>query len=278
MPPLQEIFRETFMMLALGSSLAIGAVCSWLGLLVVLRRIVFVGVALAQFSSLGLAVAAYFQLDYLTFSLLFTVLGVIVIAPGGLARKLPPDSMVGIGFAFAWAFSVLVLSKAAHGDAELLTLMKGNILGTTPQDLATLSVVLGPVLLVHILFFKEFLYVSFDPDMAQTQRVPVRFWNTLFYLTLGVTIAFSMKLAGVLLTFSYFLFPAAFSLLVAQRVKVNLAISVAVSLAASFAGVVFSYVADLPTGPTIVAVLSAFFAAAWVYAKAAPWLGKGNPG
>jgi ABC-type Mn2+/Zn2+ transport system permease subunit len=229
-----------------------------------LRRIIFVGIALAQFSSLGLAVAAYFQQDYLIFSLLFTIAGVVLMAPGGLQKKIPPASIVGVGFAFAWALSILVLSKAAHGDADLLTLMKGNILGATLQDIQALALVLLPLFLIHMIFFKEFLYVSFDPDMACTQHVPVRFWNGLFYLTLGTAIAFSMKLAGVLLTFSYFLFPAAASLIIAQRIRLNLIICVIASVIASFTGVVISYTADLPTGPCIVAVLSALFFLAWL--------------
>jgi ABC-type Mn2+/Zn2+ transport system permease subunit len=275
---LHDMLRESFMMLALGSSILIGTACSFMGLLVILRRIIFVSVALAQFSSLGLAIAAYFQGDYLTCSLVCTVVGVIVVTPRGASRTLPPDAMVAAGFAFAWAASILVLSKAAHGDAELLTLMKGNILGATAHDLSTLAMVIGPILLIHVFFFKEFLYVSFDPDTARTQGMAVRFWSFLFTLTLGITIAYSMKLAGVLLTFAYFLFPPAASLLVTRTIRANLALSVIVSLLSSFAGVVISFVWDLPTGPAIVAVLSGFFALSWCWSALRNWIVRDERG
>lgn len=262
---LNEIFRESFMKMALYAGLFTGTVCSFLGVLVVLRRIVFISLALAQFSSLGLAVAAYFEKEPVVCSLLFTVLGVFVVSPVRKAQRIPRDSIVGLGFAASWALSILFLSKAAHGDAEMMMLMKGNILGTTPADLKVILFVMGPVLLLHILFFKELLYVSFDPDMARTQGMDSAKWNFLFNLTLGVTVAVSMKLAGVLLTFAFLLFPAVASLLLSDRIKVNIAVAVALSLVASFAGLILSYIMDFPTGPMIVMVLAAIFVVARIW-------------
>jgi len=260
-----EVFRETFMQMALLSSVIIGVTSSYIGVLVVLRRIIFVGIALAQFSSLGIAVAAYFHQDLMLFSLVFTALGVVIMAPRDYAKRLPSDTVIGTGLASCWALSILFLAKADHGDAEMLTLMRGNILGATPADIQVLLLVLLPIFLMHVIFSKEFLFVSFDPEAAQASGLNRRLWNFLFYLSLGVSIAISIKLAGVLLTFSYLLFPAALALLLTEKIRTTLAISVTVSLGASVLGLVFSYVFDFPTAPMVVAVLFMAFMLVFMY-------------
>jgi ABC-type Mn2+/Zn2+ transport system permease subunit len=265
MSMLNTIFSEHFMQMSLAASMIIGITTSYIGVFVVLRRMIFVGIALAQFSCLGLAIAAYFHQDLMTFSIVFTALGVVVMAPRDFARRLPSDAIIGIGLAACWALSILFLSKADHGDAEMLTLMNGHILGTTSQDVTLLLFVLVPVVLLHLLFFKEFLFTSFDSEMAQALGLPSRRWNFLFYLTLGITIAVAIKLSGVLLTFSFLLFPAALSLLLSEKIRTNLLISVALSIIASFTGVVMSFVFDFPTAPTIVASLFVFFLLTFVF-------------
>jgi len=254
-----EIFREGFMQMALLSSVIIGVTSSYIGVLVMLRRIIFVGIALAHFSSLGIAVAAYFHQDLMLFSLVFTALGVVIMAPRDYAKRIPSDAVIGIGLASCWALSILFLSKADHGDAEMLTLMRGNILGATSGDILLLICVLGSVLLLHGVFSREFLFISFDSEAAQACGIKTGIWNFIFYLTLGVSIAVSIKLAGVLLTFSYLLFPAAISMLLTEKIRTSLLISAAISFCASVAGLVLSFLLDFPTAPVIVAVLFLLF-------------------
>ncbi|MHC9540108.1 MAG: metal ABC transporter permease [Vulcanimicrobiota bacterium] len=273
-----EVFNESFMQIALIASVIIGVTTSYIGVLVVLRRIIFVGIALAHFSSLGIAVAAYFHQDMMTFSLVFTALGVVIMAPRDYAKRIPSDAVIGVGLASCWALSILFLSKADHGDAEMLTLMRGNILGATPWDIHILCWVLGSVLLLHCVFSKEFLFISFDAEAAQASGMKTSLWNFLFYLSLGVSIAVSIKLAGVLLTFSYLLFPAVVSMLLSEKIKTTIVISVAVSLCASVFGLVASFLLDFPTAPAIVTVLFIFFITVFVIFNLKRWCVKDEGG
>lgn len=240
------------MRFALISSALIGIVCSYLGVFVVLRRIVFVGIALAQISALGVATAEFFDKDPMMFALLFTIIGVTIFAPRYGGKRLPTEAIIGIGFAAAWAFSILILAKAAHGEAHKLHLIRGNILGATGNDIMSLLYVFLPVAAVHGLFYKQFLFVSFDSEMASTLGIKSGFWNFLFYLTLGLVVAVSIKVAGVLLTFAFLLLPAVTALSIANSMRSNLVISGIAAIIASLAGCMISVQMDLPTGPTIV--------------------------
>ncbi|MCE1248752.1 MAG: metal ABC transporter permease [Firmicutes bacterium] len=252
---MSELFQPEFMRFALISSSLIGLVCSWLGVYVVLRRIVFVGVALAQMSALGVAVGALLDKDPVTFAMIFTIIGVVIFAPEYGGKKIPAEAVIGIGFVASWAFTILVFSKVAHGESDMVNMIQGNILGATERDIDSLLMVLLPVSAIHILFYKQFLFVSFDSEMAGTLGVKSGLWNFIFYLTLGIVVAVSIKVAGVLLVFAFLLLPAVTALLAGKSMKLSFALAALSAVISSVTGLIISFKADLPTGPAIAGTL-----------------------
>jgi ABC-type Mn2+/Zn2+ transport system permease subunit len=136
-------------------------------------------------------------------------------------------------------------------------MVQGNILGATDRDIDSLLMVLLPVAALHILFYKQFLFVSFDSEMSGTLGVKSGLWNFIFYLSLGIVVAVSIKVAGVLLVFAFLLLPAVTALLVGKSMKLSFFIAAVSALVSAFTGLVVSFKMDLPTGPTIVAILFA---------------------
>src|SRR5215208_7163542 len=201
---------------ALYGALVIAVACSAVGVYVVLRRIVFVGAALAQLSSAGIALALWLSgLGIATaltsrpvaLSLAVTLAGALFFGVGGARARVPGDATIGVTYAVAAALGILLIAKARSGEAHDIFL-QGNILGITRTDTLVLLAVAMPVLLVHLAFYKEFLFVSFDRETARTLGYSVRAWNLFLYLTIGLVIAFSMQFAGVLLVFNFLVIPA----------------------------------------------------------------------
>ena len=259
------LFRE-----ALYGALVIGLACSVLGVYVVLRRIVFVGAALAQISSAGIALALWLAgagvaLGDVTeppvVSLLLTLIAVLFFASGARGR-IPPDATIGITYAVAAAVGILLISKAASGEAHDIFL-SGNILGIRRRDTLVLLAVTVPVLVLHVVFYKELLFVSFDRETARTLGFNVRWWDLLLYLTLGVVIASAMQFAGVMLVFNFLVLPAVTGLLLSQSMRGVFFWSVASALVAAFAGFSLSVPFDLPSGPSISAASGALVLLAW---------------
>jgi ABC-type Mn2+/Zn2+ transport system permease subunit len=259
------LFRE-----ALYGALVIALACSVLGVYVVLRRIVFVGAALAQISSAGIALALFLTgtgvtLGFLTnptvMSLLLTLVAVLFFASGTRGR-IPPDATIGITYAVAAALGILLIAKAATGEAHDIFL-SGNILGITRSDTLVLLSVAMPVLVLHAVFYKELLFVSFDRETARTLGYNVRWWDLLLYLTLGVVIASAMQFAGVMLVFNFLVLPAVTGLLLSRNMRGVFLWSVVSALAAAFVGFSLSVPFDLPSGPAISAASGALVLLAW---------------
>jgi zinc transport system permease protein len=261
------LFRE-----AIYGTLVIAVTCGILGVWVVLRRIVFVGAALAQLSSAGVALAVLLAglgigggplTHPLALSLAVTLLGAVFFGMGSQRRMVPAEATIGVTYAVAGAVGVLLIAKAVAGEAHDLFL-HGNILGLTGRDALVGLAVSLPVLLAHRVFYKEFLFVSFDPETARTMGYHVDRWSLFLYFTIGLVIAFAIQSAGVLVVFNFLVLPAVTGLLLARSMSGMFAVaagSAALAVVAGFAG---SIPFDLPTGSAVIAVSGILVLLAWV--------------
>jgi zinc transport system permease protein len=261
------LFRE-----ALYGALVIAVACSALGVYVVLRRIVFVGAALAQLSSAGLAlglwlaglgIAAGFTSHPVALALIVTLAGALFFGLAGARSTVPADANIGVVYAVAAAVGILLVAKARSGEAHDIFL-QGNILGITRADTLVLLGVTIPVLLVHVLFYKEFLFVSFDRETARTLGYNVTFWNLFLYLTIGLVITFAMQFAGVMLVFDFLVLPAVTGMLLSRSMAGMFGWAIASGVVAAVVGFSVSVPFDLPSGPAIIAASGVIVILAWL--------------
>jgi zinc transport system permease protein len=260
------LFRD-----ALYGSLIIAVTCALLGVYVVLRRIVFVGAALAQVSSAGIALAYWlaghgiavgFAEHPEALSLAATLASVAFFA-GAMRGPVPPDARIGVWYATAAAAGILLIAKSAVGEAHDIFL-QGNILGITRADTIELLLVSVPVIAGQVFFAKELLFTSYDRETARTLGYKVRLWDLGFYLVLGAVISISMQFAGVLLVFNFLVLPAVTGLLLANGMTGTFLYSIGAALVAAVVGFTLSIPFDLPTGPTMIAVSAVLVMLAWL--------------
>ncbi len=267
MEPVVTIFEIDFMRHALITGLLVGIMCSFIGVYIVLRRIVFVGASLAQISSSGFAVGILFGIDPVLSALGLTLMGVLIFGYNLQSKTIPQDSTLALGYTMASAGSILLLSKHPRGDADLMGLLFGNILTITPDQiyvlLATLIILGG----IHLIFYKEFLFISFDPEMAETLGYRPQVWNIVFYITVGILISLAVKSAGILLVFGLLVIPPIVAIMLTEKMKRIFILSVLTSVISIPTGLYLSFTQDFPSGPTIVAVMSVILFISFIFNK-----------
>jgi zinc transport system permease protein len=261
------VFGLEFFTKALQASLLIGLSLSAMGVYVVLRRIIFVGAALAQICAAGVALGVLVGVHGEAVGMVAALVGVALLSLHPTKVGLPAEGPIGIGYALASTLAILLVAKTPGGEADTLLLLYGNILAVPDWHLRELWILCPLLILIHVLFRKEFLVASFSPDAARASGVRVGTWTLLLYLTLGVGIAAGMEIAGSLLTFSYLVVPALTGQMLARRAWHMPAVALAVAFLGTIAGLVGSVWWDLPSGPTIVAALCAEAGVAWVVAR-----------
>ena len=267
-----EMLSYPFIQSALIAGTLSAALCGLVGVYVLLKRIVFVGITLAQVASMGVAVALLVDVHPMFMALVTTLAGVACLAYTSAGQRVPQEGVIGASFVMAAALGIICLAKNPVGEARNLKVLFGNILSAHTGEMVALAVLLAVLAIVHVLFYKEFLFVSFDPETAQAQGINVRGWNLLLYLTIGLAIAFSIHSMGVLLVFALLLVPAMTARLVAQRMAALFTLAIGFGVIAVPLGLYLAVRIDLPTGTavagTCVVMLLAVFTARGLYRTA----------
>lgn len=251
-----EMFAQSFIRYAAFASVLAGGVSAYLGVYVLLRRVVFVGIALAQIATLGVAVGHLLGLHQAEAAFGMSLVGVTFFALQRGRGRIPRESAIGVAYAAASAFTILCVSKSPLGEMDVLSLIFGNVLGVTETQLYILAALALGMLSLHVLFYKELLFTAFDPEMAETMGYRTQAWEILFYFVLGVAFSLSVSVAGVLVIFSYLVIPATAALVLDVSMNATFLVAVVIAMVAGASGVFLSYQWDLPTGPSIVGTLS----------------------
>lgn len=232
---------------------------SYLGLHVIRRKVIFVDLALAQIAALGTTVGFLFgilpgTMGAYWFSLSFTFIGAAIFSISRLRHEtIPQEAVIGLAYAIAAAVAILVIDKAPHGAEHIKEILTGSILWVKWSTIATAAIVYSFVGVFHYIFRRQFLLISNDPEEAYRQGMSVRFWDFLFYVSFGLVISLSVKTAGVLLVFVFLVVPAITSMLITNVLWKQLAIGWGLGVFVSMIGLYISYIADIPSGPTVVA-------------------------
>ena len=258
-------------------SLLVGLACPLVGVYLVLRRLIFMGVALPQVSSCGIAAAFALHtwqiiphveessenLLAIGGSTVFTLAAILGFALLERRGRGVVEGRLGTAYVLAGAWSILLLVKNPFGEHGLLDRLKGELIAVSDGDLALTAGTFSIVMAALVVFQKEFMLVSFDRDMAVSLKKNVQGWDALLFLLIGLTISMSVLSVGPLVTFGFLLLPALIAHLLACSTRQLAVLSSCIGGTSAFAGFLVSYHWDLPVGPTDVALTGLLYAVAF---------------
>jgi len=246
----------------------------YLGLHIVRREVIFVDLALAQVATLGTCVSllrGHEPQDWQSYmwSFAFTLVGAAIFAATRhkTHHRVPQEALIGITYVVAAAAGILLLSKTAEGNEELRRTLIGDVLLVSQKDVLRTFGIYVVIGVVHFIFRKKFLAISFDHEAAGTSGMRVKMWDFLFYALFGLVVTSFVQIGGVLLVFSYLIIPAVCANYLAMRVPMLLLIGWITATLSSVIGLYIAYERDYPTGAAIVCVLGAALVVAAIVAK-----------
>jgi zinc transport system permease protein len=261
----------------LAASVVAGAMLGALGVYVVLRRTVFVSAALTQLSTLGMVATLLVEerihietehaWEQLSVAIAFSVAGALVLG-AWRSRRLPAEASVGAGWVMASALVVLGTSRLVHAAHDLSGMVFGNAVAVSLWELALLGLVFALVAVVHLVFEKELVFSSFDPETARALGLRVGLWDTVLFASLGVAIPPAARALGALPVFALLTLPAAGALLAGLRLRASFVWAGTAGVLAAGGGYLVSWFAETPTGATMVVVAGALAAAGLLVRRA----------
>jgi len=241
-----------------------GALCGLVGVYVVLRRMSYIGHGLSH-AIFGGAVASYaVNVNFYLGAGAWGFLSALLINGVSRRRQIGADAAIGVVTTASFAVGVALISHphkfTLNPDAALF----GNILGVTTNGLFVLLGVTIFVAAVVFFRYRQLLFITFDPEVADAYGVNSKRYDTLFALVMAATIVSTLQLLGVTLIAAIIVVPAIVARLVTDSFGKLVLTSAAVGASCSVVGVYLSYYNDIPSGATIVLVTAALFSVVFV--------------
>lgn len=240
-------------------SLTIGVFASialtLLGIFVVLKRAIFITLAISEVALLGLVVGIILGINPYLGMFVFTVWVLLFFSFYKTKKGFQEDILIGVVYAVALSLSILFLSKTTFLESHIFNSLSGNILTVNEFEVFLAFFCFLISVLFFILFNRQLFFIFSDKDTALAYGMNYGFLNFLFFLILGINIISFLKSIGVILSFSYLCIPCSFMLTKAKSIKELIIRSVLISLVATVSGIVSSFTIDVPTGPAIVVFL-----------------------
>ena len=250
--------------------LVLTGIHAYLGVHVLSREVVFVDIALAQIAALG-ATAAFLlgweadTWESYAFGLSATFVGALVLAlTRSRRRHVSQEAVIGVVYAVSSAAAVLLADRAAHGAEHVRAMLVGNLLAVRGSEVVEVAALYAAIGIFHWLCRRPFFLISTAPDTAYREGWRVRLWDFLFYASFGVVVTSSVRIAGVLLVFSYLIVPALAGIMLGRTIPAKLLIGWGFGSLVSVIGMAASAAFDLPTGATVVCAFGLTLVVLWV--------------
>jgi zinc/manganese transport system permease protein len=261
------MFGYPFMVNALEAGTIVALIAAVSGWFMVLRRQTFAGHTLAVMSFPGASAAALAGLPLAAGYFASSAAAAVAIAAGSRGRDgrdpVQESAVIGTVQVAGLALGFLFLSLYGGILESLETMLFGSFLGITHDQVLGLLGVAAGTLLFFAIAGRPLLYASVDPLAARARGVPVRILEPAFLVVLGLAVAATAQITGVLLVFALLVAPAAAAQELTSRVWLGLALTAAIALGVIWLSLTLAYYTDYPVG---FFVTSAGFAG-WVAAS-----------
>jgi len=254
-----DLIQYGFMQRALISAIAISAICSIVGLFLVLKRHSLFGDALAHVAFGGISLGLFIGVYPLWTAYIVSILSAVGVNKLRESTKIPPDSSIAVLLTSGLAIGVILISISGGFTLNLFSILFGNILLVSNDDVIMILITAAIVIPVIYILYKKLVLIIFDENQAKVSGLNVTWINTLFIILASITIIASIRLVGVLLISSLIVVPNITALMLGKGFKKTLLISCAMSVFSVVFGIVISYYSNVVPSGTIVLTLVSMF-------------------
>jgi zinc transport system permease protein len=254
-----EMLSYPFMQRALLAGVLLAALLSFLGIFVTVRKMSFFGDGIAHSTLAGLAIAISTGLSPLPTALIWATLIALLIWWLEKRTRLPSDTLIGIFFTASMALGVILMSFQHSYQPELVSFLFGSILAIRSADLIYIFIVGIVILLWLKTNLKHLMFMSLSRDQAKVAGISVNKKTLLLYVALALATVLGVKMLGIILVSALLILPTAASRLIAKNFREHIFLSMILAEIMMAAGLIVSFVYDLPSGATIILLGTGIF-------------------
>ena len=249
-----EILKYTFFQNALLGSVLASVVCGFVGTYIVSRRLVFIsgGITHASFGGVGLGV--FLGINPILSAMAFAIASACGVQWMSEKRKVREDSAIALFWTLGMSVGIICSFLTPGFMPDLPSFLFGNILTIDSFDLSLLAILATLVVALFLLFENTIVSIAFDPVFSKTQNLPVKMVEYAMMIIIAMTIVATLRLVGIVLAISLLTIPQMTANLFVCRFTTMAWLSVGIGIIYCIAGLVFSYLLNVPSGASIIFV------------------------
>jgi ABC-type Mn2+/Zn2+ transport system permease subunit len=236
-----------------------GALCGLIGVYVVLRRMSYIGHGLSHAIFGGAVVAYVLGINYYVLAGAWGVAAAVMIAWVGRRRQIGADAAIGVITTISFAIGVALISRVPRFSVNLEAALFGNILGVTAGQIWILVAVASLSVAVVFVGYRQLLFATFDPDVADAYGVSIARLDGVFSVLLAATVISTLQILGVTLIAATVVIPPVVARLLTDSFGKMLIISTILGTVGGIVGMYLSFYYDVASGSTIVLVAGVIF-------------------
>jgi manganese/iron transport system permease protein/iron/zinc/copper transport system permease protein len=259
---LLEPFQFEFFRNGTLAAVMAGGLCGLIGVYIVLRGMSYIGHGLSHAIFGGAVVSFVLQWNFYLGAGLWGFLAAVLINQTVRRTRISADAAIGVITTASFAIGVALISRYRSFTRSFDAALFGNILGVTWEEVAIVGGITLLVALTILLLYKQLLFTTFDPEVAQVYGVRTQWVDTLFALALAAAIIASMQVLGVTLIAAALVIPAITARLLTDSFGRMMTYAVGIGVACGALGMYLSFYVDVASGATIVLLQATAFGVA----------------
>ena len=236
-----------------------GGLCGLIGVYIVLRGMSYIGHGLSHAIFGGAVVSFVMAWNFYLGAGIWGFVAALLINQTVRRTKLSADAVIGVVTTASFAIGIALISRYRRFTRSFDAALFGNILGVSAQDVLVVAAVALMVATIIFFGYKQLLFTTFDPVVAQVYGVRTEWIDTLFALALAAALIASMQILGVTLIAAALVIPAITARLLTDSFNRMILLSTSLGALSGFAGMYLSYYVDIASGATIVLLQATLF-------------------
>jgi len=249
-----EVLQYEFMQNALIAGLLAAIACGIVGVYVVVKRVVFISGGIAHASFGGIGLGYFLGINPVLGAMFFAIASALGMGLVTKRTKLSEDTAIGIMWAMGMALGIIFIGLAPGYTPDLFSYLFGSILTVPSFDLILMLILDVIIIATVLLFYKEFLLLSFDEEFSTVAGAPTQRLYFLLLCLIALTVVVLIRVVGIILVMALLTIPAALARQFTHNLKKMMLLSIMAGAVFTFSGLWLSYLLDLASGATIILV------------------------
>lgn len=265
-----EILQYGFMRNAITAAILASIACGIIGVYVVVKKVASLSGGISHASFGGIGLGYYLGVNPMYGLVPFSLLSAIAMGITSKRAKVAEDTAIGILWSLGMAIGIILIYLTPGYAPDLMTYLFGNILTVPLSDIYLMLALDAVIVLVVYAYYKEFMSLCFDEEFATVAGINVERLYLLLLCLIALTIVLLIKVVGIILIIALLTMPASLSSHYTKNLKKMMYMSMFLGALFSITGLALSYTYDVPSGATIILVMSAVYLLHFVYHAVRP--------